>query len=88
MRATGSAPTADGAARPGPALGPGPGDSGRLLVALVVAIVGAAVFVTSLRSALEKGLVTSAKQEVASVQAQLRGGERPEQAVVSGQRTT
>ena len=55
-----------------------------LLVALVVATVGAFIIVTSLRSALEQGLVTSARQEVASVQAQLQDGEQPAQAVVSG----
>ena len=55
-----------------------------LLVALVVATVGAFLFVTTLRSALEQGLVTSAKQEVASVQAQLEAGEPPLQAVLSG----
>ncbi len=55
-----------------------------LLVALVVAVLGAVVFVSTLRSALEKGLVTSAEQEAASVQAQLQEGETPAQAVVSG----
>jgi signal transduction histidine kinase len=55
-----------------------------LLVALVVATVGAFLFVTTLRSALEQGLMTSAKQEVDSVQAQLKAGEPPGQAVVSG----
>ena len=55
-----------------------------LLAALVVATAGAFIIVTSLRSALEQGLVTSARQEVASVQAQLQDGEQPAQAVVSG----
>ncbi len=55
-----------------------------ILVASVVALLGAVVFVSSLRSALEQGLVTSAEQEVQSVQAQLAGGESPDQAVVSG----
>ena len=55
-----------------------------LLVALVVATVGAFIFVTTPRSALEEGLVTSARQEVESVQAQLQEGELPRQAVVSG----
>ena len=55
-----------------------------VLVALVVGVVGAALFVSTLRSALEQGLVTSAEQEVESVQAQLKGGESPAQAVVSG----
>src|SRR4029077_5331496 len=55
-----------------------------MLVALVVAALGAIIFMTSLRSALEQGLVTSARQEVASVQAQLQAGEPPAQAVVSG----
>ena len=48
-----------------------------LLAALVVATVGAFIIVTSLRSALEQGLVTSARQEVASVQAQLQDGNSP-----------
>ena len=55
-----------------------------MLAALVVAAVGAFIIMTSLRSALEQGLVTSARQEVASVQAQLQDGEAPAQAVVSG----
>ena len=55
-----------------------------MLVALVVATIGAFIFVTSLRSALEQGLTTSARQEAASVQAQLEAGEPPRQAVVSG----
>ena len=52
-----------------------------LLVALVVATIGAFLFVTTLRNALELGLVTSATQEVESVQAQLQEGEPPDQAV-------
>ena len=55
-----------------------------MLVAIVVAALGAIIFMTLLRSALEQGLVTSARQEVASVQAQLQAGEPPAQAVVSG----
>jgi signal transduction histidine kinase len=54
------------------------------LAALVVAVVGAFLFVTSLRSSLEKGLITSSRQQAQTVQAQLHSGERPEQAVLSG----
>lgn len=55
-----------------------------MLVAVVVVTIGATLFVSSLRSALEKGLVTSAEQQVAVVQAQLNQGESPAQAVVTG----
>jgi signal transduction histidine kinase len=54
------------------------------MAALVVTVVGAFLFVTSLRSSLEKGLVTSGEQQLQSVQAQMRSGETPAQAVVSG----
>lgn len=55
-----------------------------MLAAIVVAVVGAALFVSSLRSALEQGLVTSAEQQAQDVQAQLDQGESPDQAVVTG----
>lgn len=54
------------------------------LAALAAAVVGSLLFMGSLRSSLDRGLVTSGEQQVQSVQAQLDGGESPDQAVVSG----
>ncbi|MCW2762223.1 MAG: ATP-binding region, ATPase domain protein [Marmoricola sp.] len=54
------------------------------LAALVVAVAGSFLFVTSMRNQLEQGLVTAGEQQVQTVQAQLDAGESPDQAVISG----
>ncbi len=54
------------------------------LAALVVAVVGSLLFVGLLRNSLQQGLVTSASQQVQSLQAQLRSGEQIDQVVVTG----
>ena len=52
--------------------------------ALLVALIGSAVFVGSLRSTLTTQLQSSGQQQVEEVQAQLDQGETPAQAVVTG----
>ena len=58
------------------------------LAALLAAVLGSFLFVDSLRHSLEKGLLTSARQQVQSVQAQLDAGESAAQAVVTGKNDT
>ncbi len=54
------------------------------LAALVVAVLASLLFLVSLRNNLESGLVTSGRQQVSSMQAQLRAGEGADQVVVTG----
>jgi signal transduction histidine kinase len=55
-----------------------------MLAALLVAAIGSLLFVHALHNALVQGLETSAREEAQAVVAQLRDGEQPDQAVVSG----
>lgn len=52
-------------------------------VALVVGVVGAVLFVASLNRDLDRALVDSARQQVATITAQLEHGSTPEQAAVT-----
>jgi signal transduction histidine kinase len=54
------------------------------LVALLVATVGSLLFLSSLRSSLERGLETSGEQQVQSLQAQLKSGQSLDEVVVTG----
>ena len=54
------------------------------MAALLVALLGAGLFLVSLRHAMENQLVTSAQQEIAEVQALLRSGDDPRDAVLTG----
>jgi signal transduction histidine kinase len=54
------------------------------LAALLVALLGSGLFLYSLRRAMENQLVTSAQQQIAEVQALLRGGGDPRDAVLTG----
>jgi signal transduction histidine kinase len=54
------------------------------MAALLVALLGAGLFLVSLRRAMENQLVTSAQQQIAEVQALLRSGDDPRDAVLTG----
>jgi signal transduction histidine kinase len=54
------------------------------LAALAVGVIGSLLFMTTLRGAMDRQLITSGDQQVQGVQAQLNGGESPERAVVTG----
>jgi signal transduction histidine kinase len=54
------------------------------VTALVATTVGSVVFVLSLHHALEAGLVSTARQEISAIDAQLAEGVPPQQAVITG----
>jgi signal transduction histidine kinase len=54
------------------------------LMATLVATIGSLVFVSELRSALERNLLASSEQQVSAVQARLRANESEAQAVTTG----
>jgi signal transduction histidine kinase len=54
------------------------------LAALLVALLGSGLFLVSLRRAMENQLITSAQQQIAEVQALLRSGDAPRDAVLTG----
>ncbi|MEO5711739.1 MAG: HAMP domain-containing sensor histidine kinase [Nocardioidaceae bacterium] len=52
--------------------------------ALVATTIGSVLFVLSLHRSLEAGLVSTARQEVAAIRAQLANGASPQQVVITG----
>ena len=54
------------------------------LAALVVAMIASGIFLLSLRRSMEIQLSTAASQQIADVEAQLRSGEQPSVAVLTG----
>ncbi len=52
--------------------------------ALVAALIGSGLFLLQLRRSMESQLVTAAKQQIATVQAQLHSGQAPKDAVITG----
>ena len=53
-------------------------------VVLAATLVGSGLFVLTLRNSLEAGLVSNARQEIATINAQLRDGLSPQQVAVTG----
>ena len=54
------------------------------LAALAAALVASGLFLVSLRHSMENQLITSARQQIAEVEVQLRSGENPKDAVLTG----
>jgi len=54
------------------------------VAALVVALIASGIFLLSLRRSMENQLITAADQQISDVQAQLRSGEDPASAVLTG----
>jgi len=52
--------------------------------ALAAATVASVLFLTSLHRSLEAGLISTARQEIAAIQAQLADGAQPQQVVITG----
>ena len=54
------------------------------VAALAVALIASGIFLLSLRRSMENQLITAAGQQISDVQAQLRSGEDPDSAVLTG----
>src|SRR5436190_12942588 len=54
------------------------------ITALIATTVGSVLFVLSLHHSLEVGLVSTARQEISAIDAQLADGVPPQQAVITG----